>query len=173
MSECKIFVGNLSYDATEEDVRDAFKKFDPSEVIIITDRETGRPRGFGFVTFSKESDMEAAKTEMNGHQLLGRDLTVNSAAAKKQRSEGGQQRRGGYPSRDNYGGGGGRQYNDNYNGGGGYGGGQGGGHGGGYGGGYQQGGRGGQGGGYGGGNYGGGKIDYFYYLDRITVSFFF
>merc|ERR1739838_1046075 len=94
MSECKIFVGNLSYDATEEDVRDAFKKFDPSEVIIITDRETGRPRGFGFVTFSKESDMGAAKTEMNGHQLLGRDLTVNSAAAKKQRSEGGQ--RGGH-----------------------------------------------------------------------------
>jgi len=156
MSECKLFVGNLSYDATEDDIRKVFDEFEPSDVIIITDRDTGRPRGFGFVTFSKESDMNAAKEKLNGHNLMGRELTVNSAAAKKQRSEGGggyQSRGGGgYQSRDNsYGGGGGRNYGGN--GGGGYGGGQQGG----YGGGYQQGGRGGQ-GGYGGGSYGGGKI---------------
>jgi len=82
MSEgCKLFVGNLSYDASEEDVRKAFQSFQPSEVIIITDRETGRPRGFGFVTLP-EDQAEAAKSEMNGFSLLGRNLTVNDAAKK-------------------------------------------------------------------------------------------
>jgi RNA recognition motif-containing protein len=132
----KLFVGNLSYDATDEDIRKAFAKFQPSDVIIITDRETGRPRGFGFVTLTNESDAEAAKQEMNGFNLLGRPLTVNDASAKKSggggggggpRRDGGFRNyqgdgyQGGYQQRDNYrsgGGGGGYQSYDNQNGGG-------------------------------------------------------
>merc|ERR1712002_30001 len=124
----KLFVGNLSYDATEDDVRKAFDKFQPSDVIIITDRETGKPRGFGFVTFSNSSDAEQAKSEMNGSDLMGRPLTVNDASAKKQGGGGprnfnryndGGNFRGNYNNRqfDNYQGGGG--YNGGgYNGGG-------------------------------------------------------
>jgi len=99
---CKLFVGNLSYDATEDQVRDAFQQYQPTDVIIITDRETGRPRGFGFVTLATEKDAEAAKNAMNGFNLLDRPLTVNEASKKTGGGGGG--RGGGYGGNRSYGG---------------------------------------------------------------------
>jgi len=98
----KLFVGNLSYDASEEDLRNAFKKFQPTDVVIITDRETGRPRGFGFVTLGNSADADAAKDEMNGVELCGRPLTVNEASKKTGGGGGG--RGGGYGGNRSYGG---------------------------------------------------------------------
>jgi len=112
----KLFVGNLSYDATDEDVRKAFEKYQPADVIIITDRDTGRPRGFGFVTLYNESDAELAKKEMNGFNLMGRPLTVNEASAKRSGGGGGGGPRGGQRSYghrdDNFGNNYGRNHHD-------------------------------------------------------------
>ena len=123
----KLFVGNLSYNVTENDLQDLFAQHGTvTEVNLMLDRMTGRSRGFAFVSMSSKEEADAATQALNGHNLDGRDLTVNEA---RPRPEGG----GG-------GGGGGRS------GGGGYGGGGGGRGGGGGGGGYDRGGRGGGGG---------------------------
>jgi len=128
----KLFVGGLSFDTDKEGLRRGFESFGEIEdVAVISDRETGRSRGFGFVTFREEADGKKAMAALDGQMLDGRTVRVNEATAKAPRSGGG----------GGYGGGGG----------GGYGGGGGGGYGGGGGGGY-----GGGGGGYGGGG-GGGK----------------
>ncbi len=75
----KMFVGNLSFQTTENDVRTAFEQFGPVESVhIITDRDTGRSKGFGFVEMSEDS-AEKAIAEMSGAQLDGRALTVNEA----------------------------------------------------------------------------------------------
>jgi len=75
----KMFVGNLSFQTTENDVRTAFEQFGPVETVhIITDRDTGRSKGFGFVEMSND-DAEKAIAEMSGTQLDGRALTVNEA----------------------------------------------------------------------------------------------
>ncbi|KAL0698574.1 hypothetical protein Bca4012_054696 [Brassica carinata] len=139
--EYRCFVGGLAWATQDADLERTFSQF--GEVIdykIINDRETGRSRGFGFVTFKDEKSMRDAIEEMNGKELDGRTITVNEAQ-----------------SRGSGGGGGGRGGGYNRGGGGGYGGGGGGygGGGGGYerrGGGYGSGG----GGGRGGGGYGGG-----------------
>ncbi|KAK3149703.1 hypothetical protein QOZ80_3AG0221160 [Eleusine coracana subsp. coracana] len=138
--EYRCFVGGLAWATDDRSLEQAFSQY--GEVLdskIINDRETGRSRGFGFVTFSTEQSMLDAIENMNGKELDGRNITVNQAQ-----------------SRGSGGGGGG--YGGRREGGGGYGGG-GGGYGGnrGYGGGY-----GGGGGGYGGGNrgYGGGGGGY-------------
>jgi len=129
----KMYVGNLPFNATEDDVRDLFSTHGPvADVAMVLDRETGRPRGFAFVTMTEAAHMEAAIRGLDGQEFLGRTLTVNEARPREER-----------PS---YGGGGG--------GGGGYGGG-GGGYGGGGGGGGRKGGGGGGGGRKGGG--GGGR----------------
>lgn len=143
-----IYVGNLVWGATNQDLQELFERFGAVEKAqVVTDRETGRSRGFGFVVMTNDEEADRAINELNGHDLNGRPLTVNEA---KPREEGG-------GGRGGYGGGGGRGGSGGYGGGrGGYGGGGGRGGSGGYGGG--SGGYGGGSGGYGGGRggYGGG-----------------
>ncbi len=92
----KIYVGNLSFDTNEESLRSAFAAHgDVEEVAVITDRDTGRPRGFAFVTMP-DSEARAAIDALNGKELDGRTLNVNEARAKTSRSGGGGQRRGGW-----------------------------------------------------------------------------
>jgi hypothetical protein len=149
-----IYVGNLPYTATEEDVTDLFAAYGPVErVKIITDRETGRSKGFAFVTLGDQSQLNASIEALNGHDFQGRALRVN-ASEPKEPSQGGFRSGGG-------GGGGGGGYGGERRGGGGGGGYKGGGGGGGYKGGGGGGGYGGDrrggGGGYKGGGGGGGR----------------
>merc|ERR1712180_284101 len=117
MPEYKVFVGSLSFDAKDEDLREHFEKYgDIKEVFIPTNRETGKPRGFGFVEFHSKEDAEAAVDGAQGDQILGRDINVNMAQPKREGGGGGGGG-GGYRS----GGGGGGGYRSG--GGGGYGGG--------------------------------------------------
>ncbi|PYR87125.1 MAG: RNA-binding protein [Acidobacteria bacterium] len=91
----KLFVGNLSFQTTENDVSDAFAHCGTVEAVsIITDRETGRSKGFGFVTMSEE-DADKAITQLNGSQLDGRALTVNEAKPMVKRDFGGGRNSGG------------------------------------------------------------------------------
>jgi len=79
-----IYVGNLSYDSSEETVSDAFSEFgNVDRVKIITDRETGRSKGFGFVTMKDEAEGNAAIEGMNGASLEGRPLRVNEARPRE------------------------------------------------------------------------------------------
>jgi hypothetical protein len=118
----KLFVGSLSWDTTDRSLHDAFGQFgEIEEAKIITDRDTGRSRGFGFVTFVRDEDAVKAIAEMNGKSLDGRAIVVNEAAEKGPRPGGGGGRGPGGGGGRGYGGGGG---------GGGYGGGGGGGGGG-------------------------------------------
>jgi len=111
----KIFVGGLSFSTTEEDLRESFKKFgNISEVRIIMDRNTGRSRGFGFVTFEDKADASEAVSKMNNVELDGRSIHCEFAQEKEDRGSRGPPRSSGPYGR---GGGGG------YRGGGGYGGG--------------------------------------------------
>src|SRR3954465_248518 len=130
----KLFVGNLSFNVTENELQDTFAQYGTVlEANLMTDRMTGRPRGFGFVTMSTEEEAQKAVEGLNGSQLDNRALTVNVARPREDRPGGG----GGGPRRSGGGGGG-------------YGGGGGGG-----GGGRDRGGRGGGGGGDRGGRGGG------------------
>ena len=88
----KLYVGNMSFKTSEADLRDAFGKFGAvTDVYIATDRETGRPRGFAFVTMGTADEAKAAIEKMNGADLDGRQLTVNEAKPKEEmgRSGGG------------------------------------------------------------------------------------
>ena len=86
MSNKKLYVGNLPFDATTEDVRTAFEAYGTvHDVALITDRETGRPRGFGFVEMDPES-ASAAIEGLNNKDFGGRDLNVNEA---RERNSGG------------------------------------------------------------------------------------
>jgi len=86
----KLFVGNLSFDVTENDLQDAFVAFGPvSEVNLMTDRSTGRSRGFAFVTMATPEGAQAAIQGMGGKDLKGRALTVNEARPREERSGGG------------------------------------------------------------------------------------
>jgi len=87
----KIFVGNLSFDTTEQDLRDLFAQNERrvESVSIVTDRDTGRSRGFAFVEMGSASDTEAAIAALDGQQLLGRALRVNEAHDKPRRDGGG------------------------------------------------------------------------------------
>lgn len=144
----RLYVGNLSFQTSTDAVRAAFESFGAVEdVHLVTDRETGRPRGFGFVTMSTAEEAQKAIEGMDGQMLDGRPLRVNQA---DERPRGGGGGGGGFR-----GGGGGRSGGGYGGGGGGYGGG-GGGRGGYGGGGGGRGGRGGGGGGYDGGGGGGG-----------------
>ena len=138
--DAKMYVGNLSYDVTQEELQALFEAHGAvSDVFIVKDRESGRPRGFAFVTMETKESMDAAIEALNGADFMGRNLAINEARPREERPSGG----GG----GGYGGGGGGRGG---NGGGGYGGGGGGrgGNGGGGGrGGNDRGGRGGNGGG--------------------------
>ncbi len=95
----KIYVGNLSFDTNEGTLRETFAAHgDVEEVAVITDRDTGRPRGFAFVTMPDDSAARAAIDALNGKELDGRTLNVNEAKAKTDRGGGGGggQRRGGW-----------------------------------------------------------------------------
>lgn len=103
----KLFIGGLSWNTNDDGLRQAFEKFgDVEEARIITDRETGRSRGFGFVTFSDGEDARKAISEMDGKELDGRTIKVNEAE-EKPRDGGGRGGRGGGGGRGGYGGGGG------------------------------------------------------------------
>ncbi|MCA8950199.1 MAG: RNA-binding protein [Planctomycetes bacterium] len=150
----RLYVGNLSFQTTEDALREAFggDGRTVSEVKIMLERDTGRSRGFAFVEMGSDEDAQGAIAAMNGAELDGRPLRVNEAEPRREGGGGG----GGFGGRGGGGGGGG--YRGGGGGGGGYrGGGGGGGYGGG-GGGYGGGGRGGRSGGGGGGRggYGGG-----------------
>lgn len=85
----RIYVGNLSYSSSEDDIRAAFSEFGTIEsVAIITDRNTGRSKGFGFVEMTDDSEARAAIEGMNGKDLDGRSLNVNEARPRRERSEG-------------------------------------------------------------------------------------
>jgi len=85
-----IYVGNLSYEATEEEVRQLFAEFgEVTSVNLITDRDTGRLRGFGFVEMSDASAAKAAIDGLNGKDMSGRALTVNEARPKASGGGGG------------------------------------------------------------------------------------
>jgi RNA recognition motif-containing protein len=148
--EHRCFVGGLAWATTDGRLEDAFRSFgEVTQSKVINDRDTGRSRGFGFVTFAKEEDMNLAIQEMNGKELDGRNITVNQAQSRGGGGGGGGggYRGGGGGGSYNSGGGGfggGRPYDRESGGGGGYGGRGGGGYGGG-GGGYGGGGRGGSG----------------------------
>jgi len=124
----KLFVGGLSWGTDDAGLRNAFEAFgEVTDAKVITDRETGRSRGFGFVTFSDDAAADEAMQKMDGSSLDGRNLRVNEAQDRRGGGGGGGGGRGG---RGGYGGGGGGR--GGYGGGGGgYGGGGGGGYGGG------------------------------------------
>ncbi|MBI2924622.1 MAG: RNA-binding protein [Verrucomicrobia bacterium] len=89
----KLFVGNLSFNATENDLRQLFGAHGTvSSLDLITDKFSGKPRGFGFVTMETAEGAQAAIKALNGHNLHGRDLTVNEARPREEHSE----RSGGY-----------------------------------------------------------------------------
>jgi RNA recognition motif-containing protein len=129
-----IYVGNLPYDTTGDDLVQLFQTYGTvTSAQVIIDKFSGRSRGFGFVEMANDDESQAAIDALNGSPFGGRPLTVNEARPREERGSGG-----GGGSRGGYGGGGGSR--------GGYGGGSGGGYGGGGGGGYGGGGYGGQGG---------------------------
>jgi len=106
----KIFVGGLSRDATEEDVRSAFAAHGKvTSVAVLKDKFTGEPRGFGFVEMESKAEAEAAINALNGTELKGRSLTVNEARPRTDRPPRGGGGGGGYGGggRGGYGGGGG------------------------------------------------------------------
>ena len=81
-----IYVGNLSFQMTEDELREAFAAYgDVSEVKVLSDRETGRSRGFGFVEMPNQSEGEAAIAELNGKDVGGRALRVNEARPREPR----------------------------------------------------------------------------------------
>ena len=85
-----IFVGNLNFNTSEDELRQLFEAYGQVDrVSIMTDRETGRSRGFGFVEMSSSEDGEKAITSLNGSQVGGRTLNVNEARPKPERSTGG------------------------------------------------------------------------------------
>ena len=86
----KIFVGNLSYSATEVELRSMFEAYGAVESVhIVTDRDSGQPRGFGFVEMPNDAEAANAITGLNGKDLQGRTLNVNEARPKTDRPGGG------------------------------------------------------------------------------------
>jgi RNA recognition motif-containing protein len=83
-----IFVGNLAYGATDHDIRELFEQYGVvDKVAIITDRDTGRSKGFGFVEMPDSSAAQTAITKLQGKELEGRALTVNEAKPREPRRE--------------------------------------------------------------------------------------
>jgi len=86
----KIYVGNMNFQTTEDQLRELFEQFGPvDEVAIINDRETGRPRGFAFITMANDEDGQKAIEELNGQDYDGRTLNVNEARPKAPSGGGG------------------------------------------------------------------------------------
>jgi len=90
MSNSKLYVGNLSFKTTEDELRSHFGQFGTvSDVYVAMDKMTGRPRGFAFVTMSTDDEAKVAAEKTNGVELGGRQLTVNEARPKEERPGGG------------------------------------------------------------------------------------
>lgn len=90
MTNTKLYVGNLSFDATENDLQDLFAQHGTvSESNLMQDRTTGKPRGFGFVTMATKEGADAAIKALNGSEWKGRALTVNEARPREARAGGG------------------------------------------------------------------------------------
>jgi len=112
----KLYVGNLPYSATEQSLREAFSASGTVDsVSLITDRDTGQSKGFGFVEMGTDQEAQAATQAMNGQMLDGRQIKVNEAKPKTSGGGGGGGGRGGYGGgggggRGGYGGGGGGRY---------------------------------------------------------------
>ncbi len=103
----KLYVGNLTYGTTDGDLRSMFENFGSVESAqVITDRDTGRSKGFAFVEMSNAQEAQAAIDALNGKDIDGRALTVNEARPREDRGGGGGGRSGG-GGRGGYGGGGG------------------------------------------------------------------
>ncbi|UBF28400.1 RNA-binding protein [Kovacikia minuta CCNUW1] len=84
-----IYVGNLSYEVTQEDITSVFSEYGTvKRVQLPTDRETGRPRGFGFVEMSSDAEETAAIDALDGAEWMGRDLKVNKAKPREERPSG-------------------------------------------------------------------------------------
>ncbi|MCH2507570.1 MAG: RNA-binding protein [Dehalococcoidia bacterium] len=84
-----IYVGNLSYQATEQELRDTFEPHgEVEETYIVRDRDTGRSRGFAFVEMPTDDEAKAAIEDLNGKEVGGRTLTVNEARPRQERSPG-------------------------------------------------------------------------------------
>ena len=99
----KLFVGNISFNTTENDLQDTFGAHGTvTEATLMMDRSTGRPRGFGFVTMSTNEEAQKAVEAMNGTSLDGRALTVNIARPREERSGGGGGRRAYSGQQDRY-----------------------------------------------------------------------
>jgi cold-inducible RNA-binding protein len=85
----KLYVGNLSYDTNEAELRELFTPFgEPDSAKVITDRDTGRSKGFGFVEFADNAQATAAMNALNGKEINGRALTVNEARPRTESSGG-------------------------------------------------------------------------------------
>ena len=96
MATKKLYVGNMSYGMTQEQVRTLFSQAgEVGEIALITDRDTGRPKGFGFVEMATEEGAQEAIKRFNGYSVDNRSLTVNEARPREERSNGG-----GYRSND-------------------------------------------------------------------------
>ena len=109
----RLYVGNLPFTAGDEEVRELFEQNGRTvtEVRLVTDRDTGRPRGFGFVEMGSSEDADAAIRELNGFELNGRALTVNEAKERERGGGGfGGRAGGGAPGGGRGGGAGGRRY---------------------------------------------------------------
>ncbi|MEA3559728.1 MAG: RNA-binding protein [Candidatus Thermoplasmatota archaeon] len=79
-----IYVGNLSYDAGEQDIRKAFEEFGAVDTVkVITDRDTGRSKGFGFIEMPNDDEAKTAIAELNGLELVGRAIKVNEARPRQ------------------------------------------------------------------------------------------
>ena len=86
----KMYVGNLSFQTTSQDLQDAFAQFgEVTDVHVPTDRESGRPRGFAFVTMGSKDAMESAIKSLDGTDLDGRNIKVNEARPREDRGGGG------------------------------------------------------------------------------------
>ncbi|MEM6716227.1 MAG: RNA-binding protein [Cyanobacteria bacterium P01_D01_bin.6] len=102
-----VYVGNLSYNATEDDLNEVFKEYGSVKRIQVpTDRETGRMRGFAFVEMSDDAEEDKAIEDLDGAEWMGRTLKVNKARPRTERKPSGGGGRGGWSG----GGGGGRDY---------------------------------------------------------------
>jgi RNA recognition motif-containing protein len=95
-----IYVGNLSYEVTEEDLKQVFAEYGTvKSVQLPTDRETGRPRGFGFVEMASDAQEAAAIEALDTAEWMGRNLKVNKAKPREDRDSGGRRGGGGYRNR--------------------------------------------------------------------------
>lgn len=107
----KLYVGNLPFSTTDDSLRDAFGQCGTvTDVMIALDRQTGRSRGFGFVTFSTDEEAAAAIEKFHGSDMDGRTIQVNEARPREDRPQGGGGYRGGGGGGGGYRGGGGGGY---------------------------------------------------------------